>query len=282
MFTPGSWQELYIVKTVRQGVYLAETPDGGKTAEARVLLPHAQVPEGAKEGNALRVFLYFDSEDRLIATVHEPALTLGKVARLTVAGTSAVGAFLDWGLEKDLFLPFAEQTRRVRTGDTVLAALYADKSGRLCATMNVYPYLETFSPYHKGQTVEGEIYAVLPNFGAYVAVDDRYSAMIPKQEVTAAHSVGTHVKLRVAAVTEDGKLTLAARELAYKAMDSDAISIYNKIDDDFDGELPFDDSASPERIREVFGISKAAFKRAVGKLYRERKIELKDGRIRNL
>ena len=282
MFTPGKWQELYIVKSVKQGVYLAEKPDGGKKAEERVLLPHAQVPENAKEGDALRVFLYFDSEDRLIATVHEPKLTLGEVARLTVAGTSSVGAFLDWGLEKDLFLPFAEQTRRVRTGDEVLAALYEDKSGRLCATMNVYPYLKARSPYHKGQTVEGEIYAVLPNFGAYVAVDDRYSAMIPKQEMTERHTVGTRVRLRVASLTEEGKLTLAARELAYKAMDSDAISIYNKIDDDFEGELPFDDSASPEQIREVFGISKAAFKRAVGKLYRERKIALEDGRIRNL
>ena len=108
-------------------------------------------------GDTLDVFLYKDSRDRLIATTREPKVTLGGLAELTVAEIGKIGAFLDWGLEKDLFLPFREQTRRVRKGETCLVALYIDKSERLCATMNVYPYLRTDSPYKKDDHVKGTI-----------------------------------------------------------------------------------------------------------------------------
>ena len=136
----GEYQELKIIKKVDFGVYLGE-------GEERVLLPKKEVPEGAKQGDALRVFLYKDSRDRMIATMREPKVTLGKVALLTVKEVGRIGAFLDWGLEKDLLLPFREQTRRVKAGEECLAALYIDKSQRLCATMNVYNYLGTRSPY---------------------------------------------------------------------------------------------------------------------------------------
>ena len=278
MIKPGYFQTLEIDHMSSHGAYLFDFTEDGDKKET-VLLPKNQVEENLKAGDRLDVFVYFDSEDRLVATVNKPAITMGKVARLKVLEVNKIGAFLDWGLEKDLFLPYAEQTRKVAKDDEVLAALYADKSGRLCATMNVYPYLSERSPYHAGQTVEGEIYAVLPNFGAYVAVDDMYSAMIPKEDMQKDHEVGKRVSAKIAMVLPDGKLRLMVREYAYKAMDTDAVDIYDKIKEEYEGVLPFDDKASPERIKEVFGLSKAAFKRAVGKLYKEEKISIEEGRI---
>lgn len=172
----GEKQTLTVVKTVDFGVYLAEHQDD----TARVLLPAGQVPEGTKLHDRLEVFLYKDSKDRPIATTREPKLTLGGVALLQVVQVTSVGAFLDWGLEKDLLLPYREQLRRVREGDEVLVTLYIDKSNRLCATMEgLYHLLSTDSPYQKGDTVTGRIYEFSSNFGTFVAVDDKYSALIP-------------------------------------------------------------------------------------------------------
>ena len=145
MIELGKKQELTVVKKAEFGVYLAEGPE----ASERVLLPKKQVPEGTAIGDRLRVFVYRDSKDRLISTTQEPKVELGGLARLRVAQVGKIGAFLDWGLEKDLLLPFRQQTRRVREGEEVLIALYIDKSSRLCATMNVYEYLESQSPYQK-------------------------------------------------------------------------------------------------------------------------------------
>ena len=174
MLEIGKIQELTIVKKVDFGVYLAESAD----AAEKVLLPGRQVPKDAKPGDKLKVFLYKDSSDRLISTTARPKLLLGEVAELTVAQTARMGAFLDWGLEKDLFLPFKEQTKKVKEGDRFPAALYVDKSGRLCATMKVYHYLHTDSPYKKDDQVSGYLYEISRQFGAFVAVDGRYSALI--------------------------------------------------------------------------------------------------------
>lgn len=180
----GEKQTLVIVKKVEFGVYLAtkEAPDD------KVLLPAKQVPAGAKVGDEVEVFLYRDSSDRLIATTRTPKLIMGQVALLTVVQIGKVGAFLDWGLEKDLFLPFKQQTRKVKAGDQVLSSLYIDKSGRLCATMNVYEHLRTDSPYKKDDKVTGRIYEISKNFGAFVAVDDCFSALIPKRNSLAPQS----------------------------------------------------------------------------------------------
>ena len=278
MIEIGKWNTLIVVKKVRFGIYLGENKNASENE--RILLPEKQVPEGITEGDSLTVFVYRDSDDRLIATVNEPALTLGEIARLSVKEVTRVGAFLDWGLEKDLFLPFREQTRKVAAGEEILCALYVDKSGRLCATMNVYPYLSSRSPYHAGAHVTGTVYETSENFGVFVAVDDRYSALIPKREAEDADlSVGQTVSVRVSRVRSDGKLELSLKEKAYKQMDTDAELIEKKIRGQYNGVLPFDDKADPETIREVFGITKAAFKRAVGALYKERKIEFSDGKI---
>lgn len=276
MIELGKRQELTVVKRVEFGVYLGESQDAGE--KDRVLLPAKQVPAGTKEGDRMPVFIYRDSSDRLIATVREPGITLGQVALLKVAQVSRIGAFLDWGLEKDLFLPYREQTKRVREGEEVLVALYIDKSSRLCATMKLYHYLRTDSPYSEGDSVTGLVYEISQNFGVFVAVDYRYSAMIPRQEAQAGYKVGDEISCRVTAVREDGKLTLSAKQKAYIQIYEDAESVYEIIRD-FDGVLPFDDKASPEIIQREFGLSKNAFKRAVGHLLKEKKVELKNGKI---
>ena len=172
----GEKQVLTVVKIVDFGVYLGND-------EERVLLPKKQVPQGIEVGDPIEVFLYKDSSDRMIATTNEPKLTIGKTAVLEVTDVGRIGAFLDWGLEKELLLPFKEQTERVEKGDRCLVSLYIDKSGRLCATMKVYQLLRTDSPYKKDDMVSGTVYELSRDFGVFVAVDDQYSAMIPKREV---------------------------------------------------------------------------------------------------
>lgn len=277
MLKIGCIQNLEIVKMLDFGAYLAE--NAGESRENTVLLPAKQVPEGAEIGTRLDVFLYRDSEDRMIATTRKPVMEVGGVALLAVKETSRIGAFLDWGLEKDLLLPFHEQTARVKAGDQVLAALYVDKSGRLCATMKLYPYLRTDSPYLPGAVLEARVYEISENFGVFLAVEDTYSAMIPRQEAQGNYKPGQVIRVRVTKVREDGKLTVSTREKSYLQMDTDAEQIFRELEQ-AGGEFPFDDKASPEQIREKFGISKAAFKRAVGHLLKEGKIVLLDGCIR--
>jgi hypothetical protein len=276
----GEKQTLVIVKKVEFGVYLATK----EAPEDKVLLPAKQVPAGAKVGDEVEVFLYRDSSDRLIATTRTPKLIMGQVALLTVVQIGKVGAFLDWGLEKDLFLPFKQQTRKVKAGDQVLASLYIDKSGRLCATMNVYEQLRTDSPYKKDDMVTGRIYEISKNFGAFVAVDDCFSALIPKKELfgaTEPPKIGEQVTARVVKVLEDGKLTLSIREKAYLQIQKDAEKI-EKLLDSYEGSLPFNDKAAPEVITHETGMSKNEFKRAVGHLLKEGKIQITEKNIRRI
>ena len=282
MIKLGEKQTLTIIKKVEFGVYLADAPAGESVygdIEERILLPIKQVPVEASIGDDIEVFVYRDSKDRMIATTNLPKITLHKVAMLKVAQVGKFGAFLNWGLEKDLLLPFKEQTGRISEGDDCLVALYIDKSNRLCATMKVYKYLELNSPYKKEDKVEGFVYEISDQFGAFVAVDNRYSALIPKKEMYGNIKVGDKVIARVTAIKEDGKLNLSIREKAYLQMDVDAARVMDLIDS-FDGALPFTDKANPEVIRREIQMSKNEFKRAVGRLLKEGKIEITETSIR--
>lgn len=272
----GKKQTLVMIKRVEFGIYLAETM---KDAENKVLLPKKQVPADMEVGDPIDVFLYKDSNDRPIATVKEPKLTLGQTARLRVVSVGKVGAFLDWGLEKDLFLPYREQTTQVKAGDEVIAALYLDKSERLCATMKVYPYLQKESPYQKEDVVTGMVYEISHNFGAFVAVDDKYSALIPKKELYGELHVLQQISARVTGVKEDGKLDLGIRQKAHLQMSEDADKVLSLLREK-KGFLPLHDKSSPEQIRETIGMSKNEFKRAVGHLYKEHLIMLESDGIR--
>ena len=274
MMKLGRRHMLTVVKTVDFGVYLGSN-------EERVLLPKKQVPEGIEVGDPIEVFLYKDSEDRLIATTNMPKIELGELAVLSVADTNKFGAFLNWGLEKDLFLPFKQQTAKVKKGDQCLVSLYIDKSDRLCATMNVYPYLRTDSPYKKEDRVSGVIYQISDNFGAFVAVDGQFSGLVPKKEMYGNIKIGDTVDARVTSVKEDGKLDLSIREKAYIQLSVDGEKIMALIDS-YDGVLPFNDKVSPEIIRRETQMSKNEFKRAVGHLLKEGRIEIGEKVIRRV
>jgi predicted RNA-binding protein (virulence factor B family) len=276
MIKLGIKQVLKVVRKVDFGVYVGEELEAKE--DERILLPKKHISEDIEIGTEIEVFIYKDSSDRLIATVDEPYVTLGKVALLKVAEVGIIGAFLDWGLEKDLLLPFREQTMELKEGDDCLVALYIDKSSRLCGTMKVYHYLKTQSPYIVGDQVTGLVYEISEQFGVFVAVDNIYSGLIPRQEAQGNYRVGDVISLRVTNVREDGKLNLSARQKVQDQIQADAQLVMQRIQK-LAGELPFDDKASPEKVKEEFGLSKAAFKRAVGRLLKEGMITLKSGKI---
>ncbi len=270
MMRLGEKQELIVVKKVEFGIYLAEHEGD----EMRVLLPAKQVPEGTQVGDVLEVFLYRDSKDRMISTTQKPKLTMGEARPLKVVSVQRIGAFLDWGLEKDLFLPYKEQITKVQENDEIMVRLYLDKSRRLCASMKgVYDLLRTDSPYGSGDMVHGRVYEFSGNFGTFVAVDNCFSALIPSHEDHSSLRIGDVVEARVTGVKQDGKLDLTLREKAYMQMDKDAVYVMELIEK-HGGALPFNDKASPEVIMEEAKMSKNAFKRAVGHLYKERKIKI--------
>lgn len=265
MITLGKVQTLTVKKETDFGIYVGDE-------EEKVLLPKKHVPEGTKIGDELEVFIYRDSKDRLIATTGRPYLSLGETGILRVKEMGQIGAFLDWGLEKDLFLPFKEQIVKIAPDDEILVAVYADKSNRLCATMKVYPYLRSDGQFEKDQVVQAIIYQIHEEYGAFAAVEGKYQGLIPKKELHGEFHVGDRITGRIIGIREDGKLYLSTRRPAYKQMDEDAevISSYLR---EHGGRIPYTDKAEPEVIERDFSMSKGAFKRAVGRL-------LKNGRIR--
>lgn len=278
MIRLGEKQRLVIVKKVEFGVYLAVSEE---SAGERILLPAKQVPADAGLGDSVEVFVYRDSQDRMIATVREPKLQMGQVAELTVAQVGKIGAFLDWGLEKDLLLPFRQQVKKVKEGEKVLVSLYEDKSERLCATMNVYHNLRSDSPYHTQDQVVGRAYASSDEYGVFVAVDNLYSALIPKKELYGEVALGEDLRARVTKVQPDGRLVLSIREKSYLQIQEDAQRLLDIIDS-YDGVLPFNDKVSPAIILRETGMSKNEFKRAVGNLLKAGKIQITEKVIRRI
>ena len=273
----GEMQTLKILRFREFGAYL-----GADGEEESVLLPKKEVPEGAAEGDPVEVFVYKDSQSRPIATTRHPYLLVGETGKLKVRDMTRIGAFLDIGLERDVLLPFKEMqgvkresgSSALKPGDEVLAALYVDHSGRLAATMRVYPYLKRTEPgaFEKDAEVQGTVYGT-GEPGVFVAVEDRYFGLIPASEVYETYRIGQTVTARVMRVREDLKLDLSLRKKAYQQMEDDAERIRAALVK-AGGSLPYGDHSDPEEIRRVFGLSKNAFKRAVGQLLKNRQIEL--------
>lgn len=273
MIELGKIQKLVVVKIASVGAYL-----GSKNAkgEEPILLPKKQA-EGLKIGDEVEVFVYRDSSDRMICTTNVPKIVMGECKLLRVVDVNQIGAFLNWGLEKDLFLPFKEQTERLHKNSLAFVSLYIDKSQRLCATMKVNNFLRTDSPYKAEDMVTGIIYAIKHDVGAFVAVDGKYMGMIPSYELHDYHKYGDEVSARVVKVKEDGKLDLSLRAKSYLQMDADAEKIYARLIK-AGGFLPFNDDTTPSKIKAEFNMSKNAFKRALGRLLKEKKIcFVKDG-----
>lgn len=269
----GKKQLLVAVRKKEFGVYLARYMDDKDS----VLLPIKQVPADLEIGDPIEVFVYRDSSDRLIATTREAKLQIGELARLRVKETGKIGAFLDWGLEKDLLLPFKEQTTKLSVGQEYLVSLYIDRSGRLCATMDISPFLRTDHSYQKDDQVEGTIYRIVDHIGAFVAVEDTFVGLLPNREMNRSYHIGEHINVRIARVYEDGKIDLAVREKAYLQMDIDAAKVMEKLEKE--GCLDFTDKADAALIKERMQMSKAGFKRAVGRLLKQGKIEILDDKI---
>jgi predicted RNA-binding protein (virulence factor B family) len=287
-FEIGTFQELVILRYTDFGAYLGyeksqseleEKSERNKKNDASILLPGKYLNDENKVGDKITVFIYKDSDDRPVATTEKPLISNNKVAPLTVKEVSAIGAFMDWGLDKDLLLPFREMEGRVAEGETVLVRMYVDKSGRPACTMrDIWKYLSQNAPYKAGDIVTGRVFELGYDFGTFIAVDDKYAGMIPKHEKNDSLKIGDILTLHVTGVKEDGKLDLSLRQEAYKEIDNDSECIL-KLLESYAGVLPFSEKASSEVIHRETGLSKNAFKRAIGHLYKERKIEIKDGII---
>ena len=275
-FALGERQELVVSDMTEHGAYLVQK----ESPKERVLLPKRYVRDDLKKGDALRVFVYLDSDDRPIATTDSPLLCMGEAKPLSVKEVSKIGAFLDWGLPKDLFLPYGQMTERIRKDDVILVRLYIDKSGRLAGSMkNLYPLLSSNPPYRIGDEVKGRIYEFGHDFGTFVAVDDRYTAMIPRHEDLRDKRIGDVLSLRVCGIKEDGKLDVSTKKKLKEQIGEDAEAVLDIIES-YGGVLPFSEKASSEVIFRETGLSKAAFKRAIGRLYKNRRITLEGGVIR--
>jgi len=275
MINLGEFQELIIKRFISVGAYLNEEIE----EDDDILLPKAQIPRDAKVGDSIEVFVYNDSRDRIIATTNKPKISLGELAHLMVVDTTKIGSFLDWGLEKDLFLPFSETVGSVEKGKEYLVGVYIDKSDRLCATMRIKDMLRTDSDYRENNITEGTIYSINRDIGAFVAVDDKYDGLIPKRELLGAYEVGDKLEVRINKVLEDGKLDLSLRDRSYIQMDTDGKTILKKLKES-GGSLPLGDKSPPDLIRKELKMSKSGFKRAIGRLYKEGIITISDNGIK--
>ncbi len=296
MIQLGRIQNLKVLRITSAGAYLGEERDplavfsrdtsantSSITDRTDVLLPGTELRQDAgqdiKIGDEVKAFVYLDSEDRPVATLKTPMLTIGAFALLTVKDVNNIGAFLDWGLAKDLFLPYREQTFKVAVSDKVLVTLYVDKSKRLCATMKLYKHLRTDSDYARSDWADGTVYEVSGEHGAYVAVDNLFSGLIPSRELIRPVKPGEQLRLRITKVLPDGKLELSMREPGYLQLGSDCEAIYNKLKASGKGFLPYHDKTDSAVIRSEFNMTKNAFKRAIGHLMKDGLIDIREDGI---
>ncbi|BDU51536.1 CvfB family protein [Haliovirga abyssi] len=272
----GKIQKMKVNNIEKMGAYL---DSGTGYREDNILLPKSQLTKDVKEGDEIEVFIYRDSEDRLIATTKKPYGQVEELAYLKAVDETTIGAFMDIGLERDLFLPFREQKYTIEIGKKYLVNIYLDKSERLCASTNIYQYLKDNSPYVQDDRVIGIVYDIKPGVGIFVAVDKIYRGLIPEKENFKKLKCGEEIETRVIRVREDGKLDLSMREKSYIQMDTDSEMIFNELKKNR-GFLELNDKSSPEDIKRKLNMSKKSFKRAVGRLLKENKIIFSNGGIK--
>jgi predicted RNA-binding protein (virulence factor B family) len=242
------------------------------TDAATLPLVGGEIPDGAKEGDDIRVFVCVDSRGRPLATTRVARLERGQVAFLEVTACTAVGAFVNWGLAKELLVPFAEQTVEMRLGATYPIGLYVDKSGRLAGTMRVTEMLDrSKAAFRPDDWVEGEAWRDDPDIGLFVILDRAFVGLVPASEPHRL-SRGEAARFRVTNVLPDGKIELSLRGHAYEELETDAQRILGVLARA--GAPRIGEGSSPEDVRAVFGLSKKAFKRAVGRLLKLRAIAL--------
>jgi len=274
MLRIGNFNELKVAREVDFGYYLS-TDDGRE-----LLLPRKYMPEGKEIGDVLNVFVYTDSEDRLIATTEVPYATVGEFAFLQVSDVNAAGAFLDWGISgKDLLVPFSQQKARMRQGGIYLVYVYLDDaSKRVVASAKIERYIGNVIPnYRQGHKVSALVVEHTP-IGYRVIVDNRHWGMIYDNEIFRPLELESTVEAFVKAVRDDCKIDLTLSDRAVKRVGNLSERILAAIDA-AGGELHITDGSTPDEIREAFECSKKDFKKAIGHLYKEQKIMLGNGII---
>jgi predicted RNA-binding protein (virulence factor B family) len=273
----GRFASLPIRRFATPGAFLGV----GDTEDDVVLLIGSEIPTGAKEGDEVDVFLHLDSEGRPIATTRIAKLELGQVAFLEVTQLTEFGAFVDWGLAKELLVPFAEQTADMNVGDAYAIGLYVDPSGRLAGTMKISEMLAGPAGGEKvewklDEWVTGEAWRNEPEIGLFVIVENAFVGLVPASE---PHMLkrGEAARFRVSNVLPDGKIELSLRGHAHEELAGDAERVLRILSSE--GAPAIGDKSSPEQIREAFGLSKKAFKRALGRLLKDRAIDIDDAGI---
>lgn len=253
------------------GAFLALDSRDLRPVAPTVLLPGSEVPEGTEEGDEVEVFVYLDSEDRPVATTRAPKLERDEVAFLEVTDVNRFGAFVDWGLPKELLVPYAEQTRDLRAGERHPIGLYLDNRGRLAGTMRVSEMLRKKGQFELDEWVHGEAWRKDPDIGLFVILERRFVGLMPASEPHALRR-GEAARFRVTSVLPDGKVELSLRGHAHEEVEGDAARILAVLGRK--GAPRVGDRSEPEEIRALFGLSKKAFKRAVGRLLKERAVDI--------
>lgn len=274
MIKLGDWNELVVNRFTDHGAYL----EGGEVGE--ILMPNAYVERGVRIGDRVTVFVYLDQEERLVATTETPLARVGQFACLTVSWVNEFGAFLDWGLMKDLFVPFREQRRKMEVGRYYIVYIYIDEaSHRIVGTAKVDRYL---MPAPAGAYRKGEQVALLvqgrTDLGYKVIVDHKYSGLVYHDQAYAELHTGDELTGFVSQVRRDGKVDVSLQSLGVSRFRDFADQLLDELEQ-AGGTLPYCDASSAEDIAERFGVSKKTFKRAVGTLYKASRIHMTDGGI---
>ncbi len=269
----GRFNRLTIVRRAEQGLYLSGGPED-------ILLPNRYVPDGAEIGDEIDVFVYLDNEERLIATTETPKAQVGDFAWLQVAWVNNFGAFLDWGLMKDLFVPFREQKMKMQKGKSYLVHLHIDpETYRIMASAKVERYLSTdFPPYHGGDEVDILVWQKT-DLGFKAIVENRFSGMLFDAEIFRQLHSGDRLKAYVKQVRPDGKIDLSLQKKGQKAVHDFSDTLLEHLQNN-GGFTPLGDKSPAEEIHALFGVSKKVFKKAVGDLYKQHLITIEPEGLR--
>ena len=269
----GKFNQLEVVKEVDFGLYL----DGGE--EGEILLPTRYVPEGCQVGDMLNVFLYLDIDERLIATTLTPLVQVGQFACLEVAWVNQFGAFLNWGLMKDLFVPFSEQKMKMQVGRKyVIHAHLDDESYRIVASAKVARYLSKDIPdYAPGTEVDILIWQKT-DLGFKAIIDNKHSGLLYENEIFCTLETGMQMRAFVKQVREDGKVDLILQKPGFEKIDDFSKTLLDYIKE-HGGRIHLNDKSPAEDIYDTFGVSKKTFKKGVGDLYKKRLISLQENGI---
>jgi len=279
MIEIGVYQKLKIHKEKPQGLYLLD-----EEHDDEVLLPNAECTSDMNMGDYLDVFVYLDSEDREIATLKKPALTLDTFASLEVVSNSSIGAFCAWGVQKDLLVPFHEMAEPMQEGQNYVVYMYLDDvSDRLVGTTKLRRYLSPFADetLHAGQEVNALIFKET-NIGFKAVINQKFSGLIYKNEVNEGSiTVGDELKVYVKPIRQDKKIDLSLNPIGFKNVVLNVDLVLEALEE-ANGFLPFNDKSSPDQIREKFGVSKKVFKKIIGVLYKQKQILIEENGIKKV